>query len=360
VSTVSIATSLLLVRHLAAGSSWLAAAKRGLDGKEFHPIPVTPTGLDSAVREHLDGILSQVRAVKADGTAYDLDGHYGFGVHVVQQLGEAFVCRFLVVDIDGPDHATGMSADDVQSCTATIYQELRVAGLEPFIERSHGGAGFHVWVVFAEPIPAGCAKLIGDCAVEAATKKEIKGVEVFPKRAVLQPGRRGSTICLPLPGKPPVSGGGAIVHVTGAPRSIDTLLTANTDSVAALLEAYCEFAALEDSLKAKRALVKSFYALIDKGKNVDAIHSDIDVETVARSFGEIVDDVTNPDVIQLRCPRHAGTSLYIGIDGWWRCHACGRAGGGPKAYLSLAQWLLPNETSDAVRRRLDDITTNNE
>jgi hypothetical protein len=61
-------------------------------------------------------------------------------------------CRLLVCDFDGPGWAPDALA---------YFDSARGVGASPVLERSRSGAGGHVWIFFADAVPASSARRIG-------------------------------------------------------------------------------------------------------------------------------------------------------------------------------------------------------
>ena len=126
------------------------------------------------------------------------------------QLDESSNCKWLCIDFDGGDDHHGALADPL-GCAFTTITGLINCGLAPYLEKSGGGQGWHVWVFFNEPV---AAKLVRQLALECVPKsaplvREIPnvgkfakpesgiGIEVFPKQDTLPSKGYGNQVWLP-------------------------------------------------------------------------------------------------------------------------------------------------------------------
>jgi superfamily II DNA or RNA helicase len=103
-------------------------------------------------------------------------------------------CWFVAVDFDG-DHWTEDARAYQQTCTAN--------GVQAALERSRSGNGGHVWIFFAEPVPARDArKLAAWFITETMEHRPEIGFEsydrLFPSQDNIPAGGFGNLIALPL------------------------------------------------------------------------------------------------------------------------------------------------------------------
>ncbi len=107
--------------------------------------------------------------------------------------------RWVVVDFDGGgDHAAPLVHPT--AVALTTYRQFWSAGIPAYLERSRSGAGWHLWVFFAEPIAAAKARrmasaLLPEDALD--TEGNAATLEVFPKRDDLNGCRVGNQVWLP-------------------------------------------------------------------------------------------------------------------------------------------------------------------
>jgi len=103
-------------------------------------------------------------------------------------------CRFLAADFDGESWARD----------AVAYLEIcRIGGVSAALERSRSGKGGHVWIFFAERIPAREARQLGAMLITATMERrpEIGFASydrLFPSQDTMPAGGFGNLIALPL------------------------------------------------------------------------------------------------------------------------------------------------------------------
>ena len=85
-------------------------------------------------------------------------------------------CVYLAWDIDCHD----TTADPATNWyfAEKLYHRLFALGLRPILEDSNGKGGYHVWVVFSQPVPAAIAMAFGHWIVQDSSFE----IEVFPKQ----------------------------------------------------------------------------------------------------------------------------------------------------------------------------------
>ncbi len=133
---------------------------------------------DEVIRHHLTGCDDKGRALVAGLYPMLLDEH----------------CHFLAVDFDGGDWATDALAF-LETCA-----RLRVPAA---LERSRSGNGGHVWIFFAEAVPAALARKLGaHVLTETMEQRPEAGLKTydrfFPNQDTLPRGGFGNLIALPL------------------------------------------------------------------------------------------------------------------------------------------------------------------
>ncbi len=200
------------------------------DGRKFiAPSPV----LDSADRDqliaaHLAGKIPPRRAIRLDGTSW-LESR-GVAIHTFALRGD--VCGWIALDIDS--HGDCQDGDAALAVAIAAYQIAERAGLCPVLERSHGGRGWHVWVIFANEQPAGFAHWTAKMLAAATVKRIPKAViEAFPKQAGGV--TLGSSLALPFPGRPPAADGGRLVWPDLTERAAESVDLVTNDVLVSLL-----------------------------------------------------------------------------------------------------------------------------
>lgn len=103
-------------------------------------------------------------------------------------------CRFLAADFDGEDWARDALA---------YLETCRLRGIPAALERSRSGKGGHVWIFFAEPVPARAARQLGAMLLTATMERrpEIGFASydrLFPSQDTMPAGGFGNLIALPL------------------------------------------------------------------------------------------------------------------------------------------------------------------
>ena len=111
-------------------------------------------------------------------------------------------CHFLAVDFDKETWRTDAGA---------FLAACRSKGVPAALERSRSGNGGHVWIFFAEAVPAKIARRLGDhLLTEAMENNPDNGFKsydrFFPSQDTLPDGGFGNLIALPLQGCPRESG----------------------------------------------------------------------------------------------------------------------------------------------------------
>jgi hypothetical protein len=122
---------------------------REKDFRAIYPSPVQSGEHQTLIEQHLSGDFSPRQCTRKDGSAFANTNHYALGAYSVNRNADgSFTTVSLTLDVDGPDHDKGRSQDDVDAAARNLYKTLDEEGLCPFLARSHGGRGYHIWVVF--------------------------------------------------------------------------------------------------------------------------------------------------------------------------------------------------------------------
>jgi superfamily II DNA or RNA helicase len=146
-------------------------------------VPVTA----DVIRAHLQGRLPSVRGQDASG--------YTAGVY---PLLPDETCMFLAADFDKQAWARDAKA---------FLETCREQGVPAALERSRSGNGAHVWIFFAEPVPASEARRLGSFLLtETMERCPDIGFDsydrFFPSQDTMPAGGFGNLIALPLQNGP--------------------------------------------------------------------------------------------------------------------------------------------------------------
>lgn len=147
-----------------------------------HFLPVT----DTVIAQHLRGEGSDGR---------------DFIIGVYPMLADE-TCWFLAADFDKKSWR-----DDV----AAFLETCRIKNIPTAVERSRSGNGGHVWIFFAEPVPAGLARRLGaHILTETMERAPELGFDsydrFFPNQDTMPAGGFGNLIALPLQRRPREAG----------------------------------------------------------------------------------------------------------------------------------------------------------
>lgn len=124
-----------------------------------------------------------------------LRGHQAIGVYALRNDDS---CIFLAADFDG---------DGWHENVLAYREAAQKSGVTAAIERSRSGNGAHVWIFFAEPVPAILARRLGTILLaKASALRPTMGLSaydrLFPNQDTMPKGGFGNLIALPLAGKP--------------------------------------------------------------------------------------------------------------------------------------------------------------
>ena len=162
--------------------------------REF--LPVT----DLVVRNHLQGFDPQDRAGR------------NFTIGVYPMLPDE-TCWFLATDFDKASWQQDVRA---------FLETCSLFNVPAAVERSRSGNGGHVWIFFAEPVPAARARQMGTFLLSQTMERRPEiGLDsydrFFPSQDTLPKGGFGNLIALPLQKKPRENNNSVFVNEQFAP-----------------------------------------------------------------------------------------------------------------------------------------------
>lgn len=110
--------------------------------------------------------------------------------------------QIAVLDLD--DHNRTCGFENIKAAASKVIDRLRLGGLKPFIVRSGGGEGIHIWIIFERPQQAfnvreQLREILAECGFRPGTGGVAKNqIELFPKQDSVDDGGFGSLIALPF------------------------------------------------------------------------------------------------------------------------------------------------------------------
>lgn len=168
------------------------------------PCPATTEDLPGLLRAHVLGAAAPEVAICyqfRDQHRHER-GHYRVGAYTPAPDGST---RWLCLDFDAGSGEKAYPLADATAAVRRVADRCRQHGLPPYLERSGGGKGWHLWLFFAQPLPAERARRLGLTLVppdlplvdgSCADPGRNIGVEVFPKKTRVDAGP-GSMVWLP-------------------------------------------------------------------------------------------------------------------------------------------------------------------
>lgn len=130
-------------------------------------------------------------------------------------------CNFLVFDFDNHE-SDNLLDDDANTGNGWVEEvnSMRMIcmqnDVDVLVERSRSGKGAHIWIFFAEPIPASTARKFGDAlltkSAESVNQKTFQSYDrMLPAQDHMPAGGLGNLIALPLQGKALREGNSAFI-----------------------------------------------------------------------------------------------------------------------------------------------------
>ena len=204
--------------------------------------------LQALLKSHVigqTGPKAVARLVKRDNSTQVTSGRYRVGTYTPDADGNT---RWLCVDFDGSDHSDGLV--DPEAAALATRRACAALGVAAHLERSGGGIGWHLWVLFAEPVPATDARRLAQAVVPtglplvsgcSADPRANRGIEIFPKQDRIRENGYGNLVWLPLWSEAPAGAnqfyrteeGGSLAPFV--PDALETVDLARLDHVVASL-----------------------------------------------------------------------------------------------------------------------------
>lgn len=189
----------------------LVAANKNNGAKGIYPTRISSREDRLAlIQAHLDGkgVLPRI-CLGATSNSWTEDRGYGIAAPCAWVVNSDFVSDRIIIDCDGGDHKDGSDAA-ADSARDLAVENLRGAGCVTTAVRSHGGHGWHVWVLLEQPEPLMFLHWVSNLVEEKIEKQlGIKNVDSFPgsDRSAWPP------VALPFAGGAPglELGGGTLV-----------------------------------------------------------------------------------------------------------------------------------------------------
>lgn len=176
---------------------WLGAVQPLADGKK-RAAPLLRWETDDAGRRraliaaHLTG-TKRILNYETKGGAHFDSGKPLAPRLLCYTLDSSNRTRWVCIDIDGGAHARGHA--DPDAVLWDHLERLEAAGVSAHIERSGGGAGWHLWIFFDAPVDGAKAKKWGESFLCTHPAKDGAALlpELFPKRGGARAGERSLT-----------------------------------------------------------------------------------------------------------------------------------------------------------------------
>jgi len=326
------------------------------DGKKtFAPTQVAPESLRVLLQAHLDGALPPITCISQDGNTHVVSDAFGLGAYTTWAIEAEYACTFLLFDIDGPDHTSGRTLEEVERVMRAIVAVLSEAGVSWFIVRSSGSQGRHVVVLFPDEVPAAFAIFLGDQVLALVPSAD--DIEVFPCQAVLREGRLGNLAALPKAGRPPKPGGSEVIDLEGRPVGVESIHPVSEEVLRQLLSDWKQYRLLHQRSCDNHAALAKMRGLLAATGDGEEDWSDVGLEGVVREYATIRDDRQKEShIIRINCPRHGGDALHVAPEaGWYKCHKCEFKHAGPMAPYFLLKEFFPKDTPNDLKKRLQAL-----
>lgn len=157
-----------------------------------------PTATAGSTSAPAGGYLLAEETITQDAVAAHRSGEQPIAIYLFS--GET--TRLAALDID--NHASELDWQEVAKRTLSLVEDLRSRDMTPFVVRSGGGSGIHIWLIWREPqscrsIRRLLARILRKHGFKPGTGGIAKGeIEVYPKQDTVAHGKVGNPIALPF------------------------------------------------------------------------------------------------------------------------------------------------------------------
>lgn len=160
--------------------------------------PASRFKFDELIRAH----LGEIPEASAEVAGNVCKRAFRVGAHAPDTNGHT---KWACVDIDGPNHPRGVK--DPDAALSRVQRAFRARGIPGYVEKSHSGQGWHLWVFFEGGALAKdvrrllLALLPRDVELASggvADPDKSIGIELFPKQDTVPSGGFGSAMSLPF------------------------------------------------------------------------------------------------------------------------------------------------------------------
>ena len=183
----------LLIKHYLNRQDVLAAKTEG----GLCPEPLsTGNNPETFLNTHLQGEKAEKVKTRLFNKNGFISGRFRIGAYAPNIDNKT---KWLCFDFDGKGHSDALI--DPLGVAHNVYSQLKSLGFSPYLEKSGGGNGWHIWIFFNKPLSARSVRQLGEVIVEVIpnelkktqptdnesetgnikTKKQ-SGIEVFPKQ----------------------------------------------------------------------------------------------------------------------------------------------------------------------------------
>jgi hypothetical protein len=335
-----------LLNLLGHDPDWVGVKQRRHDGGKYYLPSPCSDDVEDVIEQHLMGVFRsrpcRVRNQVTDQLELAEREPLGFSAYCLRPRDGTFTVGWIALDLDvaGAGHSTGIAtAEQASELASAMVEQFETDGLSPVLERSQGGQGYHVWLLFDEEQPAAFGNWLGQqlklLAEGLRPDWPRYAVEAFPKQAAAKQWPGGSMLALPFNGNAVHPQGGRLIWPDGSLRPLSTIHTTNIpDYVGEAWLSEQEHipirADLSEVERRRRNILSELRHGQDGGTTCEEVILLVAPKSVTRETAT---------TLYVKCPRHesrSGESLHIDRSkDCWYCHGCNQGGGS----TLLMQWF---------------------